>query len=371
MKEHYKCTVVCFEHEDWSLEPSNAIKNRNPDVEFISIDRHKSLLQTLFAKVCHKVAIILNPFFKSNIKIAAFASNDKTPQLRLALKYSIKTEELHTVIAHNLGAFYPAMVLAKKSNAKLQLDIEDYHPGEELYFNKKYELQNRLLIMQETFNRAHTISYASEGIKLKSESVFKLKSHTKRAVIINAFRATDFSKPIEKNTSLNFVWFSQNISHKRGLEEVFRLAKEYKHINVHLIGKANEGFIEAMQPSENVIIHKPMHQDKLHRFLSTMDIGLALENKDGDGNRNICLTNKFLAYAQAGLYIFATDTFGQKHFLEQIGNQFGVIIETSLKATLMQFDEQVLDHKNKIDRWEVAKNFSWEKQSERLLVAMK
>ena len=101
-----------------------------------------------------------------------------------------------------------------------------------------------------------------------------------------------------------------------------------------------------------------------------MDIGLALENKDGDGNRDICLTNKFLAYTQAGLYIFATDTFGQDHFLNQLGNQFGIIIKSSLKETIEQLDKTVLDHTNRIERWEKAKTFSWERQSEVLTKVM-
>ena len=166
LKERYKCVVMSFEHDDWSLKPSKEIIKRNPQIEFLTINRHKNLYQTIISKFKHKLAIALNVFFKSNLKVAAFASNDKTPQLISQLRNVNKTHDFHTVIAHNLGAFYPALQLVKRSSGKLQLDIEDYHPGEEFYFNKKYEFQNRLLIMQHTFNTAHAITYASEGIKL-------------------------------------------------------------------------------------------------------------------------------------------------------------------------------------------------------------
>jgi hypothetical protein len=370
LKAHYECTVISFEHTDWSLEPSNAIIKRNLEIEFITINRHKSLIQTLLSKVWHKMAIVLNPFFKSSTKIAAYASNDKTQQLGLALKKIKNKNRIQRVIAHNLGAFYPALKLAKQLPCKLQLDVEDYHPGEELYFNKKYEYQNRLLLMQQAFNTANVITYASEGIKLKCEDLFQLHPETKREVIINAFRSEDFLIPNKTNTHLNCVWFSQNISPKRGLEEVFAVAKDFPNINFHLIGKPNASFIERMQPSENVIIHKPMEQKTLHEFLSTMDIGLALENKNEDGNRDICLTNKFLAYLQAGLYIFASNTFGQSHFMDHMGSQFGVIIKTSLKDEIHKLDNSVLNIEKKRDRWEQAKSVSWERQSEILINVM-
>ena len=371
LKTYYECTVISFEHNDWSLEPSNQIIKRNPEVEFITINRHKNVIQTLVSKVGHKIAIALNPFFKSSIKIAAYASNDKTPQLCLAIKKIKNKKNIQRVIAHNLGAFYPAWQFAKQTLCKLQLDIEDYHPGEELYFNKTHEFQNRLLIMQQVFNIANVITYASEGIKLKCEDVFQLHDKTKQEVIINAFKSKDFLMPNKMNTHLNCVWFSQNISPKRGLEEVFSAAKDFSNINFHLIGKANESFIKSMHPSKNIIIHKPMLQEDLHEFLSVMDIGLALENKAGDGNRDICLTNKFLVYVQAGLYIFATDTFGQNHFMNQLGNQFGVIIKTSLKNEIQDLDKRVLEIEKKRDRWQQARSISWEQQSEILLNVMK
>ena len=315
--------MICFEHNDWSLEASNTIVSHNTDVEFITINRHRNVLETLRSKVYHKIAIILNPFFKSNQRIAAYASNDKTAQLLFRAKRYAAKHKLHRVIAHNMGSFYPALVIANSSNAKLQLDIEDYHPGEELYFNKKYDLQNRILVMQKAFTKANTITYASEGIKQKCKSVFSFSPQTKQAVIINAFKSGDFKQPEPNNAELNMVWFSQNISAKRGLETVFDLAKKHPEIKIHLVGNANHSFIETMNPSENIRIYKPMFQENLHNFLATMDIGLALENKTGDGNRDICLTNKIIAYAQAGLYIFATNTFGQSHFLKQIGSNFG------------------------------------------------
>lgn len=363
LKNNVKCHVMYFLSDDWSMALTKEIKLRNPEVNFIEIDRKKVFLETLVSRVIHKMAIVFNGFFENNTQICAFANNDKAPQLWFRSNRLFRNVNLSRVIAHNLGAFYPAYILAINSSIKLQLDIEDYHPGEALYFNKKHEYQNRIVIMQSAFNIADAITYASQGIKLKCETIFNFKQQTKRAVIINCFRSVDFGEPIATNEKLNFVWFSQNISPKRGLEEVFEVAKEFLDIKFHLIGNPNPSFIQRMEISDNVAIHPPMSQHNLHKFLSKMDVGLALEIRDADGNRDICLTNKFLAYAQAGLFILATDTFGQTHFLKKLGKQAGIIIETSLSDEIRQLDRELLQLRFKVERWKRAKAFSWETQS--------
>jgi hypothetical protein len=102
-----------------------------------------------------------------------------------------------------------------------------------------------------------------------------------------------------------------------------------------------------------------------------MDIGLALESKTADFNRDICLTNKILAYAQAGLYIFATDTFGQRDFLNALNYKAGQIIASDLSTTFSNFDPSLLDFENKMERWEHAISFSWEKEQQKLVKLLK
>src|SRR5690606_12899464 len=122
--------VVCFKHHDWSLELSEAIKIRNPEVRFVEIDRHQDKLQTVWSKIVHKVAIAVNSLFPKHLRVCAHASNDKTLQLGYKTKSLAAQYHYDRVIAHNLGAFYPAMKLKEKNNVLLQLDVEDFHPGE-------------------------------------------------------------------------------------------------------------------------------------------------------------------------------------------------------------------------------------------------
>ena len=109
-----------------------------------------------------------------------------------------------------------------------------------------------------------------------------------------------------------------------------------------------------------------MQQEDLHQFLSQMDIGLALENAQADHNRNICLTNKMLAYAQAGLYILATNTFGQSQFLNSLDYTAGVIMTASLQVELENVNKGELEWDAKIDRWQKAKSYAWDKEQLKL-----
>jgi hypothetical protein len=212
------------------------------------------------------------------------------------------------------------------------------------------------------------LSFASEGIQQACQKSMDWPKQVKTAVITNAFLSSEFVKPNTKTSDVfKLVWFSQNINPGRGLEEVFRIAPKWPDFEFHLVGKANSEFIKKIQPGANVIIHPPMPQEDLHLFLSNMDIGLALENPEADGNRNWCLTNKILAYVQAGLYVLATDTYGQDQFLNTLGDDFGRIIKTTLKKELETLDKEKLRLQNKVRRWEKAKTIAWETEAEKLL----
>ncbi len=366
LKKTHRCTVVCFKHNDWSLKLSHQIKTNNPDVHFIEIDRKLSFFATIFCKTLHKLAIFINPLFQNNILISAYASNDKTPQLVCVLK-QFRRKKIDIVIAHNLGAFFPAMQIANKLEAKLQLDIEDFYPGEALYYNKTYEKANRFRLMSTSFTEAVTIIHASKGIALECRKYFTQSEETKELIILNAFSSTDFIKPQPtKVDKVKCVWFSQNIGPNRGLEQVFETAKNLTHFEFHLIGNANHNYLSNFTLINNIVFHEIMPQAELHAFLSTMDIGLALERIDGDRNRDICLTNKILAYAQAGLFIVATDTFGQRQFLEQLNYKAGVLLTTSFFDEMSQLEMSALNYEQKLNRWQNAKSFSWEEEQKKL-----
>jgi len=367
LKEHYHCFVICFKHKDWSLEPSEGIKQRNRDVNFIEIDRHSSIYQTLVSKFLHKAAIIFNGWFSKKLAVCAYASNDKSYQLYMETMALAKTHDFHRVIAHNLGAFYPALKVSRRYNVPLQLDIEDFYPGEAVYYNEGMEQQNRMNLMSISFGAADYITYASEGIYLECEKHFTVDSKTKKLVLINAFNASDFIEPkTNPSGTLKCVWFSQRIGPNRGLESVFQAAERLKHVEFHLIGNANQDFINSQSLGSNIKLHDSMTQEELHKFISHMDIGLALENPDVDPNRNICLTNKILAYFQAGCYILATNTFGQSHFLNSFDYHVGDMITSTLENAISSLEMNAFDASEKVERWKKAKMIAWDNEQVKL-----
>lgn len=106
-----------------------------------------------------------------------------------------------------------------------------------------------------------------------------------------------------------------------------------------------------------------------------------MELSSVDENRGICLTNKIWAYLQAGLYILATDTPAQVVFIQEHeghGEVFDASTQRhrgtennkyrSLEGTLNYIVENIDTIRNeKKDRFERAKEYSWENESVKLV----
>jgi len=361
----FDCHVISYYHNDWTYPLTIDFQKTYSDVKFYTINRTKMSILRILSKMVHLLSIQLNSIFKNQPFIQSFASNDKNIELIFSLFFTLKNQNFYRIIAHNLGAFYPAYLYSERFKIPLQLDVEDYYPGEKTYFNHKNEINNRLNVMQTCINKAHTITYASKGIYLKCKEVFRFNDFTKHETIINSFPLTDFTNTPSKNSNrINCVWFSQHISHGRGIDILFKIAKELPNYHFHFIGNKNEAYLSQFDVSSNIFFYKAMEQKELHQFLCNMDVGLALEDELVDANRSICLTNKIITYAQAGLYIIATDTFGQRDFLSNLTYKAGEIVEDNLINSLKSIDFN--DLKEKEYRKILAQSFSWEKECEKI-----
>jgi hypothetical protein len=373
LKTENSCTVIYFAQTDWSAALTEQIIARNPEVNFIRIDRKAKAGLTILSKLTQKLAIVLNPLLKNKLSVAAFASNDKTFQLLHIAKRISRRNNFSSIIAHNLGAFYPAYKVAGK-RSQLQLDIEDYHPGEVPYSNAKYETQNRKLIMQHLLPKAHHITYASplimkECLQLVSNSD---DINAKSTVINNCFSQEEFKLSTPSADKMQWIWFSQNIAKGRGLEQLLPVLDKFSdRIQLHLIGNLYDDFkTEWVDPYHHLItVHPPQPQTQLNRMLSQFDVGLALEIESQDYNRQICLTNKIWAYFQAGLYIFASDTPAQQQFMEthnehgKLSSLDSIALHETVQDMLKNKDEI---RRQKAHRFEAVKPYAWEVEQEKL-----
>jgi glycosyltransferase involved in cell wall biosynthesis len=312
------------------------------------------LISSVFEKVLRFFPIHFFP-----TKLISFAFNKRSFILhrflsRVAIKYD-------WVVAHNPGTFYPAQAFANRTGSKLGIDIEDYHPGE--YLDKK--LANMaLMIMRAVLPSANYCSFAAPLIQLEVEK--HIPNHSSNwFTVINGFPKSEFIEPVRtKSAKLKMIWFSQNISPGRGLENFISVIEEFKdNIELHLVGALSDQNRKLMFRDDSVIrIHQPMSQSDLHRFLSDFHVGLALE-PGKDLNNSIAISNKLIAYAQSGLFIVATPTPGQISFLNNYGFPNCIVRneESEIKKCVSELIVRYkLNELQGLHQFNFAKKYSWE-----------
>jgi hypothetical protein len=183
------------------------------------------------------------------------------------------------------------------------------------------------------------------------------------------FTSTNYALDQSK---LNFVWFSQNVDYSRGLESILSIFDEFKNeISMTLIGNVREEFFQKEITYRNYIrVEQPMAQHELHCILSNFDIGLALETKTSDYNRDICLTNKIWSYLQSGIYILASPTSAQKEFIKEFSSYGEVLLDDKKQSTLQI--EELIQRKEQIRQGlrkrQLLNDFiNWENESNKLI----
>ncbi|TXB63810.1 glycosyltransferase family protein [Phaeodactylibacter luteus] len=368
LREYYQVKIVLINRaERWRQKDQALIAQYQLEVVSVNLGR-KPFWPWLLASLKQQAALRLSPFFRRNRLINAYASNKAAILLWQKIKKLDGPADL--ILAHSGGSFYPAWRLSNYLKVPFLFDVEDYHPGESIRRHPATEKQRREFLMQAILPAAFGLSSASPLIAVHTLKL--IGGHPNHRMILNSFPAAEFTQPLSGTTTgpVKLGWFSQTIGPGRGLEQVFAAAKDHPAMQFHLIGNPKPDYLERFQLPSNIHLHPIMSQAALHAFLSTMDIGLALEAKNADLNRDLCLTNKFLAYAQAGLYVLATDTQGQRQFLESLDYRAGEIMDAGLSEALKHIDSAQLSLSHKVERWEKAKAFAWEAEQKKLLALL-
>lgn len=367
----FKPIVIACYLGNWSVANEEKLSKELLGVNIFYIDVTKrNFFDWLFASLVQKVCQKLFSSSK-NLKLQAFALDKRALLLK---KYLSKFEkEVDLVIAHNLGAFYPAYYFSTLHDIPLGIDIEDYHLGESTNKLVKKLVENHLssVLLKTRYN-----SFAAPLIQKRMEEKIEGVSTANNICINNIFTEVEFKTSIyinNENHKLQIVWFSQNIDYERGLEHFFKGADSFRDaIEITLIGNSRIQFYDAEIKHRNYIkVHEPMMQSDLHQYLSNFDVGLAIEDINADENRNLCLTNKIWSYLQAGLYILASNTDAQKDFVSfhyssarlcDLTNQS--IIE-NINYLLKNIHILRAEKNNRII---TAKQFCWEKESQKLIL---
>lgn len=263
-----------------------------------------------------------------------------------------KKHKADLYIAHNLGALAAAAKAAKKQNAKYGFDAEDFHRQEVSNNDGSFSFKIAKYLEDKYLKEADYITASSPQIADKYRQLYPAK---KPLVILNVF-PKNINPPepvINKTGALKLFWFSQTIGNGRGLEEIFDALGVLKGVDLelHLLGDLPEGsfkdFLLKMTTSGalKIFIHSPIPSEQITAFASKFDIGLAIETGT-ILNRDICLTNKFFTYLNAGLAIIASDTTAQRTFMEHhpaIGKVYTKTNAGALANLLKYFSENRIE----------------------------
>lgn len=370
LQNDYKVEIVCFEFDNWSYQYNQELKQKLAGATIHTIPAgRKPLLPWLTSSFTEWLYRKMGYFFELPASLLSQAVSKRSRLLVNKLK-EINSADL--VVAHNPGALWPAIWFSKKINGKAGFDMEDYHPGETKNVSLKRLTES---LLKKSLHHLNYVSFASPLIKSETEKLINaadLNSFT----VLNYFSRGDFLEPGDSATGIvRFIWFSQNISFNRGLEMVLPVFSQMSgKAELHLFGNIDENFYQQyLKQAQNIILHKSLPQLQLHQQLSWFDIGLAIE-PGKDLNNELAVSNKLLAYLQAGLFVVATDTPAQKDLLNQYpGN--GICFNVK-QNNFKEAAEQIIFEINnirsgRIKRYMMNRGLSWENESARLLYQWK
>ncbi len=310
----YKAEVICFKFNNWSKEINDRLLQQTGQANIIQIPAgRKPVLRWLWSLLTETGYRFLGKLFSLPLPVLSQAVSRRS---NLIIKELNKVSRPDWVIGHNPGAMWPALKAGGKFNCKVGFDVEDYHPGEG---NDPYMQKLTKQLMKKILPQMNYVSFASPLIKGQVVTDTG-REEGKWFTVFNYFPATEFREPINiRKGPVKMVWFSQNINKGRGLELILAAVKKFENaIELHLFGNLNVQFYEnCLQGIHNIIVHKPIAQKDLHLALTEFDIGLALEPAK-DTNNELAISNKILAYLQAGLFVVATNTPAQQSFLNDL-----------------------------------------------------
>jgi len=367
---NYKVDIIGVNRNNiWKELDKKLVNENNLNYKLISLQR-KPFFQWFFCSIIHKIAKLIYPFFSKNLKITAYASSKTMFLLNNEILKTIKKYDF--VIAHSYSSFYPAYKLSKIQNIPFSVDIEDFHPGENISTTPKKEIARRKFLLKNILPKAVYLTFASPLIGKHSLELLN-NNIPENFLVNNCFSQNEFQFDENKSEKVKFVWFSQNISSGRGLELVIPAFYSFKEkVEITLIGNLYSDFYEKflVNYSEILKFEKPLPQKELNLKLSEFDIGLAIEVSNIDINKDIALSNKIFAYAQSGLYILATNTQAQKLFIQD-NHDLGIICEQNTLSVVNQIEIIINDieniRKNKQNRYNYSKKLAWENESKKLL----
>lgn len=243
----------------------------------------------------------------------------------------VKQVSVDLYIAHNLAALPPATRAARRHDAKLGFDAEDFHRGG-LPETPENALDRAIAadLEERYIPRCDYVTAASDGI---AEAYADTLGIEPPITILNVFPWSERENDVSAaklgeevpDGARSLYWFSQTIGPDRGLEDALRaLSHLPDDVVLSLRGGWSPGYEETFrdQARRLGVADRVRHldlvpPDELISRTAQHDVGLALE-QPVSRNRKICVTNKLFTYLLAGIPFVATDTPGQRPVVDDL-----------------------------------------------------
>lgn len=360
-EQGYDVSFIGFKMGNWSdeIEASQLKGFGRVKTYYISATR-QPFIPWLISSIAEKGCRLMYPVFANSFWVNAVASSKRSILLYKHIKQLYSIHKYNMVIAHTLPSLCAAFALNRETHVPFGFDVEDFHPGESISSDINNEKRRRFFLLKNCLPQA---VYITAAAPLIAQEVEKLTRSQSVKTVLNYFPKEEFKEPENVSGKIKLVWFSQNVTYGRGLELLLPQLDE--RFELTLIGRVSEAFNkEYIEPVKHLVqLIDPLKQEALHHQLSKYDAGLALELNVADFNREIALTNKILAYFQAGLYILATDTPAQKLYLESFPENGSVFSQDGqgIKNILTYLASNIdAIRRGRANRYRKAFSYNWE-----------
>ena len=293
--------------------PYTRIESGSPPVTMIRMALQKS------------ARIVASSGWIPHLSIAVWAHFRLTH--KLASVASMEPADLY--IAHNLAALPAAAIAARRRQARLGFDAEDFHIGE-LSDDPRdaTELAVRHKIERTLLPFCEHLTAASPGIARAYHERYQVSMKP----ILNVFPLAEAPASPERQggdrcgPEPSIYWFSQTIGPGRGLEEIIKAAGRMRtRVRLHLRGtpasKYREQLAEVARAAglaDRLHFLPPAPPGEMVRLAACHDMGLSVE-PGRDLNNRLCLGNKIFTYLLAGVPFVMSRTPAQEEIAQDLG----------------------------------------------------
>ncbi len=254
----------------------------------------------------------------------------ETAMTRVApeLAREVRRHSADLYIAHNLGALPIALDAARRMNARVGFDAEDFHSGQlspgrdRLMHGITESIERRCLPV---------CDYVTAAAPLIAEAYAALCDILVPTVVLNVFskRFRPAAPSVSNDDRIRLYWFSQTIGPDRGLEDAVTAAGLLRdpRVELHCRGRWQDGYEARLRhlanvsglTTERLVSHPPARPDAMVALAAGMDIGLALE-PPASRNNDILWSNKAFTYLLAGTPVILSRTTGQSALAPLFGD---------------------------------------------------